>query len=425
MKRTYPRREFLRVGALGGLLSLSSYERFCRLNAEPQHSQRSAILVFLKGGPSHLDTFDLKPEAPSEYRGEFSPISTNVPGVQISEHLPKLAKRMDQLALIRGISHNLADHGLGTRYLATGNRPQPIIHYPEYGSVVSRQFPVRQDLPAFVSIHRSLEGPGYLGPEFGGLDTGEKPRANQSFNVRGVTLGNGLSLSQLDRREALVSDLDRYFGEFERQDPELAALDEFSQKAYRILSSARTREAFDLSKESPSIVDRFGPDETNQSLLLATRLVEAGVRFVTVIADGWDTHQNNFSELKRRLLPSLDQGLAAFMETMLDKGLLESTAVMVTGEFGRTPKINATAGRDHWPRAMFALMAGGAANVGQVLGASDDKGVGPADGGYSPDDLAASFYQNIGIDPRMEFHARNGRPITLVRNGQVIPGLLG
>lgn len=424
MKPHYSRREFLRIGAIGGALTLGSHHRLCLTDAASVAQGRSAILVFLKGGPSHLDTFDLKPDAPSEYRGEFQTMPTRVPGIHICEHLPKIARWMDQCALVRGISHNLADHGLGTRYLATGNRPQPIIHYPEYGSVVSRSFDVADDLPAFVSIHRSLEGPGYLGPQFGALDTGEKPRANQSFNVRGVTLDNGLSLSQLDRREALASDLDQYFGEFEKQDPELSALDEFSKKAYRILSSARTREAFDLNKESPTVLSRFGEDETNQSLLLAIRLVEAGVRFVTVIADGWDTHQNNFRELKRRLLPSFDRGFSAFMETMKDKGLMDSTAVMVTGEFGRTPKINQTAGRDHWPRAMFALMAGGAVNVGQVLGASDDKGIGPKEGGYSPDDLAASFYRNIGIDPRTEFHADNGRPITLVRNGRPIPGLV-
>ncbi|NIP95461.1 MAG: DUF1501 domain-containing protein, partial [Akkermansiaceae bacterium] len=183
--------------------------------------------------------------------------------------------------------------------------------------------------------------------------------------------------------------------------------------------------AFDLTRESPAVANRFEPDETSQSLLLAIRLIEAGVRFVTVVVDGWDTHQNNFRELKDHLLPRFDRGFAAFLQTLEDKGLMDSTAVMVTGEFGRTPKINGNAGRDHWPRAMFALMAGGRVNPGQVLGASDEKGAGPAEGGFSPDDLAASFYRNIGIDPQTEFQAGNGRPVTLVRNGMPIRGLLG
>lgn len=424
MKRAIKRREFLRIGALGGALSLGGYFQMRGANAASATKERSAILVFLKGGPSHLDTFDMKPDAPSDYRGEFKPIATKVPGIQICEHLPKVARLTDRFALLRGISHNLADHRIGARYVATGNRPLPTIQYPEFGSVVSRQFPVAPDMPAFVSINRSIEGPGYLGPQFSSLDTGEKPRANHPFNVRGVTLGAGLSLSQLERRQDLSSDLDQFFGAYEKTDPQLNALDEFSRKAHRILSSSRTRQAFDLSRESPAIAKRFGPDETSQSLLLAIRLIEAGVRFVTVLADGWDTHQNNFRELKSRVLPNFDRGYSAFLTTLEEKGMMDSTAVMVTGEFGRTPKINATAGRDHWPRAMFAMMAGGRVNTGQALGASDDKGLGPAEGGYSPDDLAASFYQNIGIDPRAEFHAPNGRPVTLVRNGAPIKGLL-
>ena len=419
------RRESLRVGALGGALSLGQFLQLRDGRAETVGQQRSAILVFLRGGPSHLDTFDPKPDAPREYRGEFKPISTNVPGIQVCEHLPQTAQLADKFAIVRGLTHNLADHGIGTRYVATGNRPLPTIDYPEFGSVVSRQFKVAQDLPAFVSIERSLHGPGYLGPQYASLDTGERPRAGGAFNVRGVTLGNGLSLSQLGRRQNLAADLDSLFASVESNDPELTALNEFDRKAYSILSSARTRKAFDLSAEARSIAGRFGPNEAGQSLLLALRLIEAGVRFVTVIVDGWDTHQQNFRELRRRLLPSFDRSFAAFLRTLADKGLQDSTAVMVTGEFGRTPKVNSTAGRDHWPRAMFALMTGGQVNCGQVLGASDAKGTGPAEGGWTPDDLAASFYRNIGIDPRMEFNSRTGRPITLIRDGRPIPGLVG
>lgn len=417
------RRQFLRVGALGAGLTLSQYLRLANAGAADTTTTRSAILVFLKGGPSHQDTFDLKPDAPSDYRGEFNPIKTNVPGVDICEHLPKLARCADQYALIRGITHNLADHGLGSTYMLTGNRPGSLVKYPTFGSVVSKELPSPPDLPAFVSIEESIEGPGFLGIEHSALDTGDRPRADRPFSVRGVTLGDGISLSQLENRQQLSRDLDTLFRAHEKLSNEVSALDQFADKAQRILSSASTRKAFDLSGESASIANRFGTHETGQSLLLACRLIEAGVRFVTVIVDNWDTHQQNFKTLKNTLLPQFDQGLSAMFSTLRDKGLSDSTAVLVTGEFGRTPKINGTAGRDHWPRAMFSLMAGGQVRSGQVLGASDATASEPVDGGWSPDDIAASFYRNIGIDPQKEYHIDTGRPIHLIRNGKPIDKL--
>lgn len=426
------RRQFLKVGALGAGLTLGEYLRLTHAKAanaanaaDAATDTRSAILVFLKGGPSHLDTFDLKPGAPAEYRGEFNPMRTNVPGVEICENLPKLARCADQYALVRGITHNLADHGLGSTYLLTGNRPGSLVKYPTYGSVVSRELSASPDLPAFVSIDEPLDGPGFLGVQHSALATGDKPQAHRPFNVRGVTLGDGLSLSQLENRQQLSRDLDTLFHGHEKLNDEIVALDEFSEKAHRILSSARARKAFDLAAEPVSVASRFGEHETGQSLLLACRLIEAGVRFVTVIVDDWDTHQQNFQVLKRNLLPRFDEGLSAMFGTLREKGLLDSTAVMVTGEFGRTPKINGTAGRDHWPRAMFSLMAGGAVRGGQVLGASDATGSEPAEGGWSPDDLAASFYHNIGINPRKEYQTAAGRPIQLVRDGEVIQDLFG
>lgn len=417
------RRQFLRVGALGAGLTLSQFLRLQSVGAADSTKTRSAILVFLKGGPSHQDTFDLKPGAPSEYRGEFNPIKTNVPGVEICEHLPKLARCADQYALLRGISHNLADHGLGSTYLLTGNRPGSLVKYPTYGSVVSKELSSAPDLPAFVSIDEPLDGPGFLGIQHSALATGDRPRSDRPFSVRGVTLGDGISLAQLENRQQLSRDLDTLFRGHEKLGNELAAMDEFSEKAQRILSSSSTRKAFDLSGEPASITGRFGTHETGQSLLLACRLIEAGVRFVTVIVDNWDTHQQNFAQLKRTLLPQFDQGLSAMFGTLRDKGLLDSTAVMVTGEFGRTPKINGNAGRDHWPRAMFALMAGGDVHGGQVLGASDATASEPVDGGWTPDDVAASFYRNIGIDPHKEYHIDTGRPIQLIRNGKPIDRL--
>ena len=417
------RRQLLKVGALGTGLSLAGYLRRTALAAEAD-SGRSAILVFLGGGPAHQDTFDLKPEAPAEYRGQFSPIQSSVPGLEICEHMPQLARRADKYALIRGITHNLAAHTLGTRYLMTGNRPTPVLQYPMYGSVISREFPAAADLPSFVSIDRPVESPGYLGAEYGPLSTGEKPRYGQPFRVRGITLGEDLSVAKYQSRRELLTDLDQAYAGYEALDDSVRGLDRFSEQAYRIISSPRARNAFDLSLEADQETDRFGRHEFGQSLLLTSRLIEAGVRFVTVLLEGWDTHQDNFNTLGRELLPRLDQSLSALLDRLGEQGRLASTSVLVTGEFGRTPKVNNRAGRDHWARAMCALMAGGSVKPGQVVGATDDKAEGPEGDGSSPDDLAATFFENIGVNHKREYQANVGRPITLIRNGSPIPNVL-
>ncbi|MCP4782531.1 MAG: DUF1501 domain-containing protein [Fuerstiella sp.] len=413
------RRQLLKVGMLGTGFSLDSCLRLEAASEQP-NKERSAILVFLGGGPAHQDTFDLKPEAPAEYRGQFSPIATSTPGVEICEHMPKLAARSGKYGVIRGVTHNLAAHGLGTRYLMTGNRPTPVVKYPMYGSVVSREFPAAEDLPSFVSIDRPVEGPGYLGTEYGPLSTGEKPRYGQPFRVRGITLGDGLTIDKYRSRRNLLTDIDTAFNGFEGLDDSVRGLDRFSEQAYRIISSPRARDAFDLRREPDREVDRFGRHDFGQSMMLTTRLVEAGVRFVTVLVEGWDTHSDNFTTLGRELLPRLDQSLSALLDRLDEQGRLESTSILVTGEFGRTPKVNSKAGRDHWARAMSALMAGGDVRGGQVIGATDEKAEGPAGDGFTPDDLAASFLHNIGIDPKTEYAANVGRPITLIRNGQPI-----
>jgi hypothetical protein len=420
----FTRRQMLKVGALGTGLTLSDYLRLSAAE-DAANNDRSAILVFLRGGPAHQDTFDLKPNAPAEYRGEFRPIKTVAPGVEICEHLPRLAKLADQYAVIRGITHNLAAHNLGTRYLMTGNRPTPVVKYPMYGSVTSREFPAADDLPSFVSIDEPVEGPGYLGAEHGPLSTGEKPRYGQPFRVRGITLDDGMTIDRYRQRHRLLADLDLAFEGFEGLDESVRGIDRFTEQAYRIISSKRARDAFELGREPESEMDRFGKHEFGQSMLLTVRLVEAGVRFVTVLLDGWDTHADNFNTLGRDLLPRLDQSLSALLTRLSERGRLESTAVMVTGEFGRTPKVNQRSGRDHWARAMCSLMAGGDVRGGQVIGETDDKAQGPLNDGFQPDDLAASFYRNIGIDPKTEYEANVGRPITLIRNGEPIRELFG
>jgi hypothetical protein len=419
------RRDFLKAGVLGGLgLSLADYLRLSAQGAVRQAKASSAIFVNLAGGPSHMDTFDLKPDAPAEYRGEFNPIDTNVAGIQISEHLPKLAAMADKYCILRGVSHTLAAHNLGTKYMNTGNRPLPSIEYPGYGAVVSKELGSAPDLPPFVAVPNTPQMAGYLGIRYAPLATNATPRMGQPFTVRGISLRTGLTVSDVERRQNLLKDLDTLFQSAEA-DQLVEGLDKFSQQAYEMITSPRARKAFDVSQESSETAQRFGESPFGQSCLLATRLVEHGVRFVTVSFGGWDTHQNNFPSLKDRQLPPLDQGLSALFQTLSERGLLESTAVFVTGEFGRTPKINQRAGRDHWPRAMFVLLGGGRIKGGQVLGASDDKGMGPASEGITPDNIAASFFHCLGIEYNKEYHTSTGRPVMIVRNGSVINELFG
>jgi len=421
------RRDFLKVGALGGAgLTLANYLRLAEAGEVAQAARaRSGIFINLNGGPSHMDTFDLKPDAPSEYRGTFNPTKTNVPGVQFCEHLPELAKCADKFAILRGVSHTLAAHQLGTEYVNTGTRPLASLEYPGYGAVVAKETEGANpaDLPSFVAIPSSSQRPGFLGVKYAPLNTGATPRAGAPFSVRGISLDGDLTVTQVKRREQLLHDLDSTFQGHEKQSQLLEGLDRFSQQAHAIITSPRSREAFDISKESPAFAKPFGEDPFGVSCLLACRLVEAGVRFVTLSLGGWDTHQDNFTRLRENLLPKLDTGLAALLNGLQQKGLLDSTAVFVTGEFGRTPKINnrsAEGGRDHYPRCMFMLMAGGSVRGGQAIGESDDKATQPKAEGFSPDDVAASFYYNLGIDHTKEYHTNTGRPITIVRDGKLI-----
>ncbi len=417
------RRDVLKAGLLGGLgITLADYLRLASAGETAAAPAKAAIFISMQGGPSHLDTFDLKPKAGSEYRGEFNPIATNAPGVEISEHLPKLAQVADKFAILRGVSHTLAAHELGQQYMNTGNRPLPSIAYPAYGSVVTRERPAPPDLPPFVAIPNTPQSPGYLGIEYAPLQTNAAPRPGQPFSVRGVSLAGGVTVADIERRQHLLADLDTTFKSLEKSSDLLNGLDQFSAQAYSIITSQRTRQAFDVSRESAETAQRFGQGPFGQSCLLAARLVEAGVRFVTVSIGGWDTHGDNFTQLKNKL-PPFDEGLAALFTTLEERGLLQSTAVFVTGEFGRTPKINPRAGRDHWPRAMFVLLGGGGFRGGVAHGNSDENGMGSAGAGYAPDDIAASFYHSLGIDHTREFNTNTGRPVMIVRNGKVLPEL--
>ncbi len=423
MRDGIERRDFLRTGALTSVgLCLPRFLELAEAGETAESTSKSAIFIRLAGGPSHMDSFDMKPDAPDTHRGEFKPMDTSVPGVRICEHLPGLARCVDHFAILRGVTHNLGAHRLGTLYLTTGNRPLPSLRYPSYGTVVSKELNGPEELPPYVAIPNEVDSAitGYLGVEHGPLATGEAPKPGRGASVRGLSLLNGVTLEDVDRRQRLLERYDKAFEEIEGQDELLSGLDRFGQRAYTMLRSSKARSAFDLSKESPAISKLFSEHPFAQSCLLATRLIDAGVRFVTVNFGGWDTHGQNFPKLEEQLLPGLDSGLSGLFTTLLEKGLLDSTSIFVTGEFGRTPKVNERGGRDHYPRNMFCLLAGGGMRGGQVVGESDALGEGPASKGITPDDVAASFYHSLGIDVTKEYHTPSGRPVMIVRNGRPI-----
>ena len=417
------RRDVLRAGLLGAAgLSLADFLRLAEAGEIKQPKATSAVFINLRGGPSHLDTFDPKPKAPREYRGEFQTIQTTVPGMELCEHLPKLARCAGKFALLRGVSHSLSEHEMGTKYMNTGNRPIPSLEFPGYGAVVSKELGSPPDLPPFVAVPKTPQVAGVLGVEYAPFQTQSTPRAGQPYSVRGIAIDQSLTIEKLKRRRGLLDDLEAGFRIYEKDSDLLKGLDQFSQRAHDILSSPRARLAFDVSREPNAIAQLFPHDAFGQSCLLAARLIEAGVPFVSVDHGGWDTHDHIFPQLKDKLLPELDGGLSGLFTALDLKGLLKTTAVFVTGEFGRTPKLGTERiGRDHYPRAMFVLMAGGGMQMGRVIGGSDAKGEAPLDGkGISPDDVAASFYHSLGIDAAKEYHTPTGRPVAIVRNGSIV-----
>ncbi|MDA1016241.1 MAG: DUF1501 domain-containing protein [Planctomycetota bacterium] len=385
----------------------------------------SVLFVNLAGGPSHLDTLDMKPEGPSETRGEFKPINTKISGLTACEYLPEFAKIADQFTLLRGISHTSGSHPLGQSYISTGNRPTPALQYPSYGSIVGKELGDDPTLPPYVAIPTTEWTAGYLGDANAPLTTNAVPRPGQPFEVRGITLGAGLTVAKVQRRQKLLAGLDRRFRDVETNSQLLEALDKFGEQAHGMITSARSRAAFDVSLEPESIQKLFGADELNQSLLLGCRLIESGVKFVTVTNQGWDTHLKNFDG-HRRLIPPLDRGIAATLETLKSKGLLARTLVVIMGEFGRTPKINENVGRDHFPRVNWCLMAGGGVKPGQLIGGTDQGGTAPDEStNIKPDDIAASLYQAVGIDIHGEYFTTTGRPVMIVPQGTAIEGLFG
>ena len=445
------RRELLQVGYSGllgiGLSSLSlrrvtAAER-ARADINPQ-SPKSVILVFLTGAPSHLDTFDLKPDAPPEVRGEFKPIATKLPGLSICEHLPGLAARADKYALVRSLAHRENNHLVATHHVLTGYK-QPGAFFdkvasrddwPCYSSALDHLRPRHDGVPTGVNLPTFLnEGPliwpgqyaGFLGPRH---DPWQITRSrSRDFRMEGLRLVQGLEFTRLADRESLLDQVNE-------QQARLAGaaigrrLSEQQHAAFSMLTSGKVARAFDMDREPLAVRERYGKHPFGQSLLLARRLVEAGVSVVQANmgnVQNWDTHDNNFPKLKTRLLPPLDQGVSALLDDLEARGLLDETLVMMLGEFGRAPKISTmpgakTPGRDHWAPCFFGVFAGAGVRGGQVIGKSDKLGAHPATTPYCPDDIGATVYHVLGIDPAIEVRDRQNRPVQLNR-GEIIQPL--
>ena len=420
------RRNMLKVGTLGCGLGLSNFLELDAAEDSPTQD-RNAILIFLTGGQSHIDTWDMKPDA-GDKRGEFESIETNVAGFRICEHMPHLAKQADKYAIVRSVSHTQGAHSPGQRYLQTGNRKIPSLEYPDYGAVIAKEHRAPKGVPSYVLLpgggsNSATYSSGYLGVAHGPFSAIGDPNA-KDYRVRALATPSGSSLAAMESRRRLLAKVDTAFSNADLQNAEVTGMNKSYDQAFEILGSERIRSAFKIDKESDAVRDRYGRTSFGQQCLLARRLVEAGTRCVSLYNGGWDTHSDNFTDLKNQLLPPWDQGLAALIEDLHERGLLENTAVWCTGEFGRTPTINDMgAGRDHWARAMSMLFAGCGIRGGHVIGETDKTASEPTSTPYSPDDAAASFYRAIGIDAQKEYDTPDGRPVMIVKNGTPIEEL--
>jgi hypothetical protein len=424
------RRTFLTVGAVGGLgLSLADLFRAQKAQAELKNydfipaKAQSVIHVFLPGGMAHQESFDPKPFSPIEYRGEMGSIKTKT-GEVVSETIPKLAAISDKFAIIRSMTHGEAAHERGTHNMFTGYKPSPALIFPSFGSIVSNQYGPRNNLPPYVCIPNQpneFAGCGYLSSSFAPFSLGADP-ASGGFKVRDLNLPNGVDDNRFARRRSALEAVNYYFSQRDKSDS-VAAMNTFYDRAYSLISSPKAREAFDIEKEPAPLRDAYGRNTAGQRLLMARRLVEAGVRMVTLTYGSWDMH-NSITPTMKNQMPALDQGLATLITDLDQRGLLSSTLIMVSSEFGRTPKINGTAGRDHWPKVFSVMLAGGGVKGGQVFGSSDATASEPEDEPVAPADLATTMYNLMGIIADKEIMAPGGRPIEIVDGGKLIKSLM-
>lgn len=421
------RRDYLKVGVLGCGLTLADY---FRLQASDEINSKakakSVIYIYLPGGFSAQETFDPKPFAPIEYKGSLNSISTNIPGLQLSEYLKDTAKIADKITIVRSMTHGEAAHERGTNNMFTGYRPSPAIQYPSMGSIVSHELGVRKNIPPYITIPSSpneFAGAGYLSNSYSSFSLGGNPE-DASFKVRDLKLPDGIDNQRFEKRKKmleLVNDSD--FNKINKNSDSLKALDTFYNNAFDLMNSTSAVEAFDLSKENDAIKEVYGKNAAGMRMLLSRRLIEAGVRFVTLTYGSWDMHDNINNGIQNQL-PNFDKAFSALINDLDQRGLLDSTLVIVGTEFGRTPKINITAGRDHWPKVFSTVMAGGGVKRGFVYGQSDATSADVLENPVSPENWAATIYHLLGIDYDKHLYAPGNRPVKIIDNGKHIQEIL-
>ena len=433
------RRDFIQLG-VGGVLGLGMGDLIslradaAKAAGKPSPDNVNCILVWLDGGPTHFETFDPKPDAPSDVRGEFNPIPTNVAGVQFCETVPRLASSLDKMAIVRSICHKDPNHGGGNHYMMTG-APTPIpvncgssvSFHPSFGSMVSHVRGVKDGLPSYATLPRKSRsaGPHFLGGQHSPFVIDGDPN-KEGYRVRDVVLPKSISEGRANNRIELRASLDRMLriADASAADPAID-FDTFYQQGIDLISSKEAQSAFDIDMESKKVRELYGRNDFGQRLLLARRLSEVGVSFVTVYNGGWDHHTKIFQDGFKKKINAVDLGMSALINDLHERGQLDNTLVLLLGEFGRTPKINKDAGRDHWPHAMSVLVAGAGVPAGQIIGETDVKGYYASDKIYSPEDFACSIYTKMGINPKMILHTNTGRPLPIVNGGSPIKELFG
>lgn len=446
---SFGRRSFIQVGLLGGFgLSLPDLFRFtAKATGEvrtaggsvnrPEGKAKSVIQIIFPGGLASQESWDPKPEAPIEYRGPLDVVKTKLPGVVFSENLRHCAQIADKITVVRSVTGKIPDHAQATYQMFTGYLPTPAIQHPAIGAVVSEEFGPRKNLPAYVAVPNVPQqgGPGYLNSKFGAFELGSDP-GQKNFQVRDISLPKGITEERFNRRRTAREALEDHFRQVEANPVELDAMGEFYQQAYKLISSPEARKAFSLDGEPESMTKLYGEYKNprggriigiGRQLMLARRLVESGVRLVTVMyngTDGWDNHIG-IKDAVGNGMPAFDHAFAGLIADLDQRGMLNSTLVMVTSEFGRTPKINETAGRDHWARVYSQVLAGGGITKGQIYGATNATSSEPDRDAVTVEDFLATVYHQIGIDSSDRLLAPGGRPIDIVRDGRVIEGLIG
>jgi len=422
------RRSFIRVGGLATFgLSLPEFLRAREATPVADRKNVNCILMWMQGGPSHIDSFDPKPDAPVEIRGDFGTIPTTLPGIRFADPLPQLAKLTNDFSIIRGHDPKNGSHGVADHLMMTGHKFNASLPFPCFGSVTAKERGYRDGMLPFVQLGRNIDRrfnggiAGFLGDEFNAFEVPEDPNL-ATFRVRDLSIENDVARTRLDRRYTMLNDMEKYQKAVEGSS--VKARDAFYEKAHGIITSPIAKKAFDISAESEKTRERYGRTSFGQNCLLARRLIEGGVQFVTVTDGGWDTHTDNFKSLKGRLLPRVDSGFSALIEDLKIRGMLDSTLVVWFGDFGRTPKVNPSAGRDHWSSAGVACMAGGGIKPGQVVGRTNPLAEFVTDSPVGPQDIAATIYHCLGVPLHTWYKAQDGRPIELCPEGKPVKQLV-